>query len=68
MTEPHLTPLQLIAVDVCVRELRDKGQAPVWHWNACKCCVSVHDNVATDDVHYGYIVNRRGERFWEKVH
>jgi hypothetical protein len=56
---------QAIAVARCMRELVAERLNPVWHFNTCGCCVTVHDDVKP--VEYGYVINQRGEAFWEKV-
>jgi hypothetical protein len=60
----RMTELQALRVADCVRQLRAENVTPVWHFNHCGCCVSVHADV--EHVEYGYIVNRHGEAFWER--
>jgi uncharacterized Zn finger protein len=60
----ELTTPQLVAVAQCHELLKERGQSPVWHFNECGCCVSVHDD--REEVHSGAVINQQGEVFWEK--
>ena len=55
--EVELTADQTIALADRLDEFDD----PVWHVNACGCCVSVHNR---DDGHRGYVIGRDGEADW----
>jgi hypothetical protein len=48
---------QLLALHEHAPEFND----PVWHFNACGCCVSLHEN---ENPHAGYVIDGDGECDW----
>jgi hypothetical protein len=56
-----ITAAQARALAECVGLMRDAGKRPVWHRNACECCVSVHD---ADDTTGGYVIGADGRYGW----
>jgi hypothetical protein len=52
--------LQALAIAQCCQDFTD----PVWHFNECGCCVSVHER---GDTGSGYIVGNDGTYDWVTV-
>lgn len=61
----RLTDAQSKTVGYLLAKMGREGANPVWHFNNCGCCVSVHDTPGP--IEFGYIVNRAGQSFWENV-
>jgi hypothetical protein len=57
----ELIPLaQAVSVMEAVKRLRAAGvENVIWHWNACRCCISVHE-VGAHCPGVGYVIGRDG--------
>jgi hypothetical protein len=61
--EESMTVAQAITIASFIEAMKEKGLDPIWHFNLCGCCVSVHENVSGDKVTGGWVINRDGEAF-----
>lgn len=62
LTTSHGEVTMPLAQALTMGEACEKLEDPVWHFNECGCCISVHERA---DNTKGYVINAQGEGFWE---